>query len=46
MKLLDVSKCHEDSPEFRSSLEKMEASFDPDSPLSVFRVCILTESGQ
>jgi hypothetical protein len=24
MKLLDVSKCHEDSPEFRSSLEKME----------------------
>ena len=26
MKLLDISKCHEDSPEFRSSLEKMEAS--------------------
>jgi hypothetical protein len=24
MKLLDVSKCHEDSPEFKSSLEKME----------------------
>ena len=27
MKPLDVSKCHEDSPDFRASLEKMEASF-------------------
>ena len=28
MKLLDVSKCHEDNPQFKNSLEKMEASSD------------------
>ena len=26
MKYLDVSKCHEDSPDFRAGLDKMEVS--------------------
>ena len=41
MKLLDVSKCHEDSPEFRSSLEKMEASVQEHGPRDCACVLLL-----
>lgn len=45
MKLLDVSKCHEDSPDFRSSLEKMEEGMHQ-LERQMKRICSLCEERQ
>jgi hypothetical protein len=45
MKLLDVSKCHEDSPDFRGSLEKMEEGMQQ-LEKQMKKICALCEERQ